>query len=147
MIYRYRSFWDKSLYLWPLIVGFLTVQVLSFIDGTLFPVVTGFTVTNQQDIGDRTLVLGYMTKARSCKFLAVEATAITETGEHIDVPLKFLDNDNDDSASRPQGTQKWGWWQIIVPSGINVVTFVSHHECTFLWTTKTRLVKFIVAKN
>ena len=147
MIYRHKTKAEKILLLWPLIVAFLFIQAVSFLDGRLFPVVSNFTVTNQQQVGHYTLVLGYMSKERSCKFIAVDATAVTEQGEMVDIPLKFLDNDTDDSASRPIGTQQWGWWQILVPVGTNVVTFIAYHECNILWTTKTKLVKFIVTKE
>lgn len=146
LLYRNREKVEAVLWVWPLLFGLFFANLASILDGKLFPVVTQFTITNRQDMGDNVLLSGYLTKARSCKFIAVDATSLTQDGETHDVPLKFLDNAEDDSANRPIGTQPWGYWQIIVPKGINIVTFVAHHECTLMWTTKTKLISFIVAK-
>ena len=146
MLYHNRRRVEHFLYAWPFIVGILFIFFASVIDGKLFPVVEKFTITAREEMGDHTLISGYMTKARSCRFIAVDATTLTQTGGREDVPLKFLDNPEDDSFSRPVGAQRWGIWQLLVPKGTNIVTFIAHHECTFMWTTKTELITFIVVK-
>jgi len=132
--------------LWPAVFGSLLVFGSVWVEYWLMPVVRDFAVTKierQETLGGTVLVMsGTLRKVRDCKLLGADAEGTTSNGQHIDLPLKFMDVTNDDGQSRPVGAGEWGPWRVEIPLAPRVmaITLQSAHRCHPLWTSETKLL-------
>lgn len=131
-----------ALNLWPFVLGMLIVLGINRMEHWLFPVVSDFTVTTASRQGDLLRVAGYMRKDRNCVFAGVSADAVDSTGHTVSIPLVFRDNERDNTANRPTGTQGWGPWQLEIPiaPSIKEITLEAVHTCHPFWSTSSHLV-------
>ena len=122
----------------PALVALLLVMLIPRVEHYVFPVVKDFVIVGMVKEPEAVTISGYMRKARDCKFVGVQASAISG-GYEVDVPLIFLDAKNN-NANRPQGTQSWGPWKVTVKvSDADSIRLVSTHRCHWVYTTDTEL--------
>lgn len=125
----------------PIFIAALLLLTARLAEQVFMPVVKDFHLTSVQREGNHVIMSGYMRKVRDCRYVGVSAEGVT--GEnHVDLPLKFLDSSYPmDNATRPQGTQDWGPWKIVLPvsPSITSVRLQSVHACHPAWETTTKL--------
>ena len=123
----------------PALVAILMVFAMPRLEHLFFPVVGDFVVVGMVKEPEAVTINGYMRKVRDCKFVGVQASAIDATGHEYDAPLIFLDAKNN-NATRPQGTQTWGPWQITVKvSDADSVRLSATHRCHYVYANDTLL--------
>ena len=127
----------------PILIAILLLTVIRWAEYTFFPVVRDFHLTSIERVDNYIVMQGYMRKVRDCRYVGVSAEGTAPSG-HVDLPLRFLDtaivNDN---TTRPQGTQNWGPWKVVIPTVPNISTVVlsSVHSCHLAWETTTELAR------
>ena len=127
----------------PILIAILLLSVFRWAEYTFFPVVKDFHLTSIERTGSYIIMQGYMRKVRDCKYIGISAEGLTSSG-HVDLPLKFLDaNNGNDNTTRPQGTQNWGPWKVVIPASpsITAIDFHSVHSCHLAWETTTELAR------
>ena len=126
----------------PILVAFALLFGIRWAEYTFLPVVRDFHLTNLDRTANYIVMSGYMRKVRDCKYVGISAEGVTANG-HVDLPLKFIDNNNSrsDNGTRPQGTQDWGPWRIVIPASPDILALnlSSVHSCHLAWETTTRL--------
>ena len=122
-------------YVYQFIVALTVLFVSAAVEPLLYPVVMNWTPTKIVKEDQQVKLAGFMNKVRDCRFVAVTV----EDNNHIRLPLKFLDNVDDDAINRPTGSQTWGQWTVQARPTTSSITFTAHHECHPLWITKTTL--------
>ena len=135
----------------PILIAILLLSVFRWAEYTFFPVVKNFHLTSLERADNYIVMQGYMRKVRDCRYVGVSAEGITPSG-HTDLSLRFLDSAIiNDNTTRPQGTQNWGPWKVVIPASpsISTVVFYSVHSCHLAWETTTELARFplIAAKR
>lgn len=127
----------------PILIAILLLTVLRWAEYILFPVVKDFHLTSMERVDNYIVMQGYMRKVRNCRYVGVSAEGVTPSG-YVDLPLKFLDSAIiNDNTTRPQGTQNWGPWRVVIPTvpNINTVALYSVHSCHLAWETTTELAR------
>ena len=128
----------------PILIAILLLTVLSWAEYTFFPVIKNFHLTSIERVDNYIVMQGYMRKVRDCRYVGVSAEGITPSGR-VDLPLRFLDSAIiiNDNTTRPQGTQNWGPWKVVIPTVPNISTVVlySVHSCHPVWGTTTELAR------
>lgn len=127
----------------PILIAILLLTVLRWAEYIFFPVVKDFHLTSIERVDNYILMQGYMRKVRDCRYVGVSAEGVAPSGR-VDLPLRFLDDDIvNDNTTRPQGTQNWGPWKVVIPTvpNINTVVLYSVHSCHFAWETTTELAR------
>ena len=127
----------------PIAIAFLMLMALRWVEYTFMPVVEDFHLTKVTRTGDYIVMQGYMRKVRNCRYIGVSAEGLTQVTK-VDLPLKFLDAEKlSDNNTRPQGTQDWGPWRIVVPATPNIAAIDLHsvHACHLAWDTTTHLAR------
>ena len=126
-----------------IIIAILLLTVLRGAEDIVFPVVKNFHLTSIERVDNYIVMQGYMHKVRDCRYVGVSAEGITPSGR-VDLPLRFLEsNAVNDNTTRPQGTQSWGPWRMVIPTVPNISTVVlySVHSCHLAWETTTELAR------
>ena len=127
----------------PILIAILLLASFRWAEYFFFPVVKDFHLTSLERVDNYIVMQGYMRKVRNCRYVGVSAEGTTPSGR-VDLPLKFLDNATvDDNTTRPQGTQNWGPWRVVIPAVPNISTVVlySVHSCHPAWETTTELAR------
>ena len=127
----------------PILTAILLLTALRWAEYIFFPVVKDFHLTSLERVDNYIVMQGYMRKVRDCRYVGVSAEGTTPSG-HVDLPLRFLEsNIVNDNTTRPQGTQSWGPWRVVIPSApnINTVVLYSVHSCHLAWETTTELAR------
>ena len=127
----------------PILIAILLLTALRWAEYTFFPVVKNFHLTSIERVDSYIVMQGYMRKVRDCRYVGVSAEGITPSG-HVDLPLRFLESNSiNDNTTRPQGTQNWGPWRVVIPTVPNISTVVlySVHSCHLAWETTTELAR------
>ena len=127
----------------PILIAILLLTALRWAEYIFFPVVKDFHLTSLERVDNYIVMQGYMRKVRDCRYVGVSAEGTTTSG-HVDLPLRFLEsNIVNDNTTRPQGTQNWGPWRVIIPAvpNINTVVLYSVHSCHLAWETTTELAR------
>ena len=127
----------------PILTAILLLTVLRWAEYIFFPVVKDFHLTSLERVDNYIVMQGYMRKVRDCRYVGVSAEGTTPSG-HVDLPLRFLEsNTGNDNTTRPQGTQSWGPWRVVIPTvpNINTVVLYSVHSCHLAWETTTELAR------
>ena len=144
-------FTKAALRILPILIAAFLLLSLRWVEYTFMPVVKDFHLTSIERTGNYVIMQGYMRKVRDCRYVGVSAEGITPSG-HTDLSLRFLDSAIiNDNTTRPQGTQNWGPWKVVIPASpsISTVVFYSVHSCHLAWETTTELARFplIAAKR
>ena len=127
----------------PILIAILLLTAIRWAEYIFFPVVKDFHLTSLERVDNYIVMQGYMHKVRDCRYVGVSAEGITTSG-HVDLPLRFLDSAIiNDNTTRPQGTQNWGPWRVVIPTVPNISTVVlySVHSCHLAWETTTELAR------
>ena len=127
----------------PILTAILLLAVFRWAEYTFFPVVKNFHLTSIERVDNYIVMQGYMRKVRDCRYVGVSAEGLTPSG-YVDLPLRFLDSAIiNDNTTRPQGTQNWGPWKVVIPTApnINTVVLYSVHSCHLAWETTTELAR------
>ena len=128
----------------PILIAILLLTALRWAEYVFFPVVKDFHLTSIERVDNYIVMQGYMRKVRDCRYVGVSAEGITPSGR-VDLPLRFLDSAIiiNDNTTRPQGTQNWGPWKVVIPTvpNINTVVLSSVHSCHPAWGTTTELAR------
>ena len=127
----------------PILTAILLLTVLRWAEYTFFPVIKNFHLTSLERVDNYIVMQGYMHKVRDCRYVGVSAEGITPSGR-VDLPLRFLESNTvNDNTTRPQGTQNWGPWRVVIPTVPNISTVVlySVHSCHPAWETTTELAR------
>lgn len=127
----------------PILIAILLLTALRWAEYTFFPVIKNFHLTSIERVDNYIVMQGYMRKVRDCRYVGVSAEGITPSGR-VDLPLRFLDSAIiNDNTTRPQGTQNWGPWKVVIPTvpNINTVVLSSVHSCHLAWVTTTELAR------
>ncbi len=127
----------------PILTAILLLTAFRLAEYIFFPVVKDFHLTSMERVDNYIVMQGYMRKVRNCRYVGVSAEGITTSG-HVDLPLRFLDSAIvNDNTTRPQGTQNWGPWRVVIPivPNINTVVLYSVHSCHLAWETTTELAR------
>ena len=127
----------------PILIAILLFTVLRWAEYIFFPVIKNFHLTSIERVDNYIVMQGYMRKVRDCRYVGVSAEGTTTSGR-VDLSLRFLDSAIiDDSTTRPQGTQEWGPWKVVIPTVPNISTAVlySVHSCHLAWETTTELAR------
>ena len=127
----------------PILLAILLFAVLRWAEYIFFPVVKDFHLTNLERVDNYIVMRGYMRKVRDCRYVGVSAEGVTPSG-YVDLSLRFLDSAIiNDNTTRPQGTQNWGPWRVVIPTVPNISTVVlySVHSCHLAWETTTELAR------
>ena len=127
----------------PILIAILLLTALRWAEYVFFPVVKNFHLTSIERVDNYIVMQGYMRKVRDCRYVGVSAEGITPSGP-VDLPLKFLESNSiNDNTTRPQGTQNWGPWRVVIPTMPNISTVVlySVHSCHLAWETTTELAR------
>lgn len=127
----------------PILVAILLLSVFRWAEYTFLPVVKDFHLTSIERVDNYIVMQGYMRKVRDCRYVGVSAEGVAPSGR-ADLPLRFLDsNIVNDNTTRPQGTQNWGPWRVVIPTipNINTVVLYSVHSCHLAWETTTELAR------
>jgi hypothetical protein len=127
----------------PILIAILLLAVLRWAEYAFFPVVKDFHLTSIERVDNYIVMQGYMRKVRDCRYVGVSAEGTTPSGR-VDLPLRFLDSAIvNDNTTRPQGTQNWGPWRVVIPivPNINTVVLYSVHSCHPAWETTTELAR------
>ena len=127
----------------PILIAILLLTVLRWAEYIFFPVVKNFHLTSIERVDNYIVMQGYMRKVRDCRYVGVSAEGTTTSGR-VDLPLRFLESNTvNDNATRPQGTQNWGPWRVVIPTvpNINTVVLYSVHSCHLAWETTTELAR------
>ena len=127
----------------PILIAILLLTALRWVEYVFFPVVKDFHLTSIERVDNYIVMQGYMRKVRDCRYVGVSAEGITPSG-HVDLPLRFLESNSiNDNTTRPQGTQNWGPWRVVIPTMPNISTVVlySVHSCHLAWETTTELAR------
>lgn len=136
-------FTKVALRILPILVAAFLLLGLRWVEYTFMPVVKDFHLTSIERTGNYIIMQGYMRKVRDCKYIGISAEGLTPAG-HVDLPLKFLDSAIiNDNTTRPQGTQNWGPWKVVIPASPSVTAMVFHsiHSCHLAWETTTELAR------
>lgn len=134
-----------KLVLWvlPILIAILMLTVLRWAEYTFLPVVKDFHLTSLERVDNYIVMQGYMRKVRDCRYVGVSAEGTTPSGR-VDLPLRFLESSIvNDNTTRPQGTQNWGPWRVVIPTvpNISTVTLYSVHSCHLAWEATTELAR------
>ena len=127
----------------PILLAILLLTVLRWAEYIFFPVVKNFHLTSIERVDNYIVMQGYMRKVRDCRYVGASAEGIAPSGR-VDLPLSFLDSAIiNDNTTRPQGTQYWGPWKVVIPTvpNINTVVLYSVHSCHLAWETTTELAR------
>ena len=127
----------------PILIAILLLTVLRWAEYIFFPVVKNFHLTSIERVDNYIVMQGYMHKVRDCRYVGVSAEGATTSGR-VDLPLRFLESNTvNDNTTRPQGTQNWGPWRVVIPTvpNINTVVLYSVHSCHLAWETTTGLAR------
>ena len=127
----------------PILIAILLLTALRWAEYIFFPVVKDFHLTSIERVDNYIVMQGYMRKVRDCRYVGVSAEGTTPSGR-VDLPLRFLESNTvNDNTTRPQGTQNWGPWRVVIPSApnINTVVLYSVHSCHLAWETTTELAR------
>ena len=130
----------------PILIAILLLTVLRWAEYAFFPVVKDFHLTSIERADNYIVMQGYMRKVRDCRYVGVSAEGIAPSGR-ADLPIRFLEsNAVNDNTTRPQGTQNWGPWRVVIPTVPNISTVVlySVHSCHPAWETTTELARLHV---
>ena len=130
----------------PILIAILLLIVLRWAEYIFFPVVKDFHLTSLERVDNYIVMQGYMRKVRDCRYVGVSAEGATTSGR-VDLPIRFLEsNIVNDNTTRPQGTQNWGPWRVVIPTvpNINTVVLYSVHSCHLAWETTTELARLHV---
>ena len=135
----------------PILIAILLFTVLRWAEYIFFPVIKNFHLTSLERVDNYIVMQGYMHKVRDCRYVGVSAEGVTPSG-YVDLPLRFLDSAIiNDNTTRPQGTQNWGPWRVVIPTVPNISTVVlySVHSCHLAWETTTELARLplLATKN
>lgn len=124
----------------PIFIAALLLLTARLAEQVFMPVVKDFHLTSVQRTESHVIMRGYMRKVRDCRFVGVSAEGVTDNG-NVDLPLKFLESNHSDNSTRPQGTQDWGPWRIVIPvaPSVSAIDLHSVHSCHLAWETTTRL--------
>ena len=139
----YSPYTKLALRVLPILVALTLMFTLRWLEYTFMPVVKDFHLTSIERVDNYIMMQGYMRKVRDCRYVGVSAEGVAPSGR-VDLPLRFLDaaivNDN---TTRPQGTQSWGPWKVVIPTVPNISTVVlySVHSCHLAWETTSELAK------
>lgn len=126
----------------PVILAIIMLLLIRWGEYAFMPVVKDFHLTSVQRTESHVIMRGYMRKVRDCRFVGVSAEGVTDNG-NVDLPLKFLESNHSDNSTRPQGTQDWGPWRIVIPvaPSVSAIDLRSVHSCHLAWETTTRLAR------
>ena len=127
----------------PILIAILLLTTFRWVEYAFFPVVKDFHLTSIERVDNYIVMQGYMRKVRDCRYVGVSAEGTTTSGR-VDLPLRFLEsNAVNDNTTRPQGTQNWGPWRVVIPTvpNINTVVLYSVHSCHLAWETTTELAR------
>ena len=130
----------------PILIAILLLTVLRWAEYIFFPVVKNFHLTSIERVDNYIVMQGYMRKVRDCRYVGVSAEGIAPSGR-VDLPIRFLESNSvNDNSTRPQGTQNWGPWRVVIPTAPNINTMVlySVHSCHLAWETTTELTRLHV---
>ena len=130
----------------PILIAILLLTALRWAEYIFFPVVKDFHLTSIERADNYIVMQGYMRKVRNCRYVGVSAEGTTPSGR-VDLPLRFLESNTvNDNTTRPQGTQNWGPWRVVIPTvpNINTVVLYSVHSCHLAWETTTELARLHV---
>ena len=123
----------------PLAIAMSFLWGFKQVDTAYFPVITEFKVTDTSVRGNLMLASGTMVKSRDCELLQV----IAYNAKRETIPITFVENPADASATREVGFQLWGpiGFPRITPG---MVTLYSRHQCNPLWHTHQELVSVTI---
>ena len=127
----------------PILIAILLLTAFRWAEYTFLPVVKDFHLTSLERVDNYIVMQGYMRKVRDCRYVGVSAEGTTPSGR-VDLPLRFLESSIvNDNTTRPQGTQNWGPWRVVIPTVPNISTVVlySVHSCHLAWETTTELAR------
>lgn len=127
----------------PILIAILLLAAFRWAEYAFLPVVKDFHLTSIERADNYIVMQGYMRKVRDCRYVGVSAEGVTPSG-YVDLSLRFLDSAIiNDNTTRPQGTQNWGPWRVIIPvvPNINTVVLYSVHSCHLAWETTTELAR------
>ena len=137
-----QNLWFRiSMQVLPVFVAVLILVLAKGAEFYFMPVVKNFHLTSIERVDNYIVIRGYMRKVRDCRYVGVSAEGITPSGR-VDLSLRFLDSAIiNDNTTRPQGTQNWGPWKVVIPTVPNISTVVlySVHSCHLAWETTTEL--------
>ena len=127
----------------PILIAILLLSVFRWAEYTFLPVVKNFHLTSIERVDNYIVMHGYMRKVRDCRYVGVSAEGATTSGR-VDLPIRFLESSIvNDNTTRPQGTQNWGPWRVVIPTvpDINTIVLYSVHSCHPAWETTTELAR------
>lgn len=125
----------------PVLVALATLMALQYIDTTVFPVVSDFTVLKSYETPDGVVLEGVLTKKRNCEFIGINAY----TNSVKLVGVRFMDEPKPGSVkpdtTRAVRIQMWGPW-VIEDHNAATVSFTVRHKCHPVWNHVTDLGTF-----
>ena len=127
----------------PILMAILLLAAFRWAEYAFFPVIKDFHLTSMERVDNYIVMQGYMRKVRDCRYVGVSAEGVTPSG-YVDLPLRFLESSIvNANTTRPQGTQNWGPWRVVIPTvpNINTVVLYSVHSCHLAWETTTELAR------
>ena len=127
----------------PILIAILLLTAFQWVESVFFPVVKDFHLTSIERVDNNIVMQGYLRKVRDCRYVVVSAEGIAPSGR-VGLPIRILEgNSVNDNTTRPQGTQDWGPWGVVIPSApnINTVVLYSVHSCHPVWETTTELAR------
>lgn len=127
-----------------LVLGAVSFVYFGPLIDKMFPVVDPFVVVEKEFRGDVVVISGWLHKHRECEFMEASGRVERGGGLPLVVPVEFEALRT--PYTRPMGSQEWGPWRIVVPTGSEQVTLSSLHSCHLLWKTRTDLATIKVNK-
>lgn len=98
---------------------------LKQLEPILYPVVSGFEITEINQSKISTSIAGVLTKRRDCTFKEVIAVS---RGRVVSVVFDETAYNTTGVVSRPAGQYDWGWWTII--PRVSHLELYARHDCT-----------------
>ena len=117
---------------------FMLFPRMAYYEGKHFPVVENVTLEVVLEADDGVYVDAIFDKIRNCEFIALSWYTFSDKGELVRVPIKFIEDGNNEPVSRPVGLQRGSYWFIGVSAEQLPYTYAeTTHRCHPLWNTKT----------
>ena len=129
---------------------FLFVVLLSSaksVESKLFPVISGFNITQITELDNGIEIRGMMNKKRSCKPNGMSVYVKTSTST-TNMPVDYMIEENA-PENRAAIHQSWGPWVIFIPEkydSADIKLFTSH-SCHVFYDTPTNIHNFSIARD
>ena len=117
---------------------FMLFPRMAYYEGEYFPVVDNVVLEVVHEDENGVYVDAVFDKIRNCEFARLNWYKFSDKGELQRVPLKFIEDGDQGTVSRPVGLQRGNYWFIGVPRDQLPYTYAEAvHKCHPLWNTRT----------